>query len=105
MRHDRLDRLTAALAERDYAGVLLLDPLNIRYATDTTNMQVWNTHNPFRAVLVTADGHMVLWEYEGLSYLTAFNPLVSETRGWAGLYYFSAGDLVEEFRRQIRRRS
>ena len=97
MRQYRLDRLIAALAERDYAGVLLLDPLNIRYATDTTNMQVWNTHNPFRAVLVTADGHMVLWEYEGLSYLTAFNPLVRETRGWTGLYYFSAGDLVEEF--------
>ena len=29
-------------------AVLLTDPLNIRYATDATNMQLWNTHNPFR---------------------------------------------------------
>jgi Xaa-Pro dipeptidase len=42
----------------------MFDPLNIRYATDSTNMQLWNTHNPFRACLVCADGHMVLWDYK-----------------------------------------
>ncbi|MEM7499639.1 MAG: dimethylsulfonioproprionate lyase DddP [Pseudomonadota bacterium] len=94
MRADRLDRLVRGLAERDYGGVLLFDPLNIRYATDTTNMQIWNMHNPFRAVLVLADGHMVLWEYKGASFafLSKFNPLVREVRGGAGLFYFSAGD-------------
>ncbi|MEO0820307.1 MAG: dimethylsulfonioproprionate lyase DddP [Pseudomonadota bacterium] len=98
MRAYRLDRLTKALAERDYGGVLLFDPLNIRYATDSTNMQIWNMHNPFRAVLVTADGHMVLWEYKGnaKAFLSAFNPLVREVRGGAALFYFSTGDRGEQ---------
>jgi hypothetical protein len=41
MRHYRLGRLRAELARRDFAGALLYDPLNIRYATDAANMQVW----------------------------------------------------------------
>lgn len=60
MREYRWARLVQALVDRDYGGLLLYDPLNIRYATDTTNMQVWNTHNPFRACLICADGHMVM---------------------------------------------
>ena len=47
MRRLRLDRLVAEIAARDLGGLLLFDPLNIRYATDSTNMQVWNAHNSF----------------------------------------------------------
>ncbi len=61
MRAHRHARLVAALAEREYGGLLLFDPLNIRYATDSTNLQLWNTHNPFRAVLLAADRHIVFW--------------------------------------------
>jgi len=98
MRAYRHRRLVDALAERGWGGVLLFDPLNIRYATDCPNMQLWNAHNPFRAVLVTADGHMVLWEYKGAAYafLSQFNPLVREVRGGAGLFYFSTGDRGED---------
>ena len=95
MRQYRLDRLVGALAERDYGGILVFDPLNIRYATDTTNMQIWNTHNPFRAALVCADGYMVLWEYKNAPFLADFNPLVREVRSGASLFYFSAGDAQE----------
>ena len=63
MRTYRWQRLTQHIVDRDYAGLLVFDPLNIRYATDSTNMQLWNTHNPFRALLVCADGHMAIWEY------------------------------------------
>ena len=59
MRQYRLDRILAGLAAADLDAVLLFDPLSIRYATDTTHMQLWNSHNPFRACLVTRDGHMV----------------------------------------------
>ncbi len=54
MRRYRWERLTRHIVERDLAGLLMFDPLNIRYATDTTNMQLWNAHNPFRAVLLVA---------------------------------------------------
>ncbi|QYK39950.1 MAG: aminopeptidase P family protein [Paracoccaceae bacterium] len=92
MRQYRLDRLVAALRARDYGGLLMFDPLNIRYATDTTNMQLWNSHNPFRACLVTADGHMVLWDYKQAPFLAAHNPLVREIRSGASFFYNVCGD-------------
>ena len=96
MRRYRYDRLLAALHERDYGAVLLTDPLNIRYATDSTNMQLWNTHNPFRACALFADGHMVLWEYKNSPFLADHNPLVNEVRSGASMFYFVSGDKTEE---------
>ena len=58
MREYRWNRLVQHINEREYAGLLLFDPLNIRYATDSTNMQIWNMHNPFRAVLVLSLIHI-----------------------------------------------
>ena len=101
MRAFRHKRLVEHIIERDYGGLLLFDPLNIRYATDAPNMQLWNTHNPFRALLVTPDGYMVLWEYKGPRYafLSEFNPLVKEVRGGAAMFYFSTGDRYSEVAR------
>jgi hypothetical protein len=59
MREFRLQRLVQELQSRDYGGILLFDPLNIRYATDSSNMQLWITHNPARACFVSADGYIV----------------------------------------------
>lgn len=95
MRRFRWERLTAAIVARDYAGLLMFDPLNIRYATDSTNMQLWNTHNPFRAVLLCADGYMVIWDYKNSPFLSRFNPLVREARSGADLFYFDRGDKVD----------
>ncbi|WP_420863780.1 dimethylsulfonioproprionate lyase DddP [Algirhabdus cladophorae] len=95
MRRFRWERLTQHVVDRDYGGVLMFDPLNIRYATDSTNMQLWNTHNPFRAVLVCADGYMVIWDYKNAPFLSGFNPLVREVRSGADLFYFDRGDKVD----------
>lgn len=95
MREYRWRRLTQHIADRDYAGLLMFDPLNIRYATDSTNMQLWNTHNPFRAVLLCADGYMVIWDYKNAPFLSSFNPLVKEVRHGADLFYFDRGDKVD----------
>ena len=92
MRTWRHKRLVDAINERDYAGVLVFDPLNIRYATDSTNMQLWNTHNPFRACLICADGYMVIWDYKNARFLSEHNPLVRERRAGHSMFYFSAGD-------------
>ena len=94
MRTFRWQRLVKSLIARDYGAVLLFDPLNIRYATDTTNMQLWNSHNPFRACMVCADGHMVMWEYKQAPFLVAFNPLVHELRAGASFFYNVCGDAV-----------
>lgn len=95
MREYRWKRLTEHLIARDCGGLLLFDPLNIRYATDSTNMQLWNTHNPFRAVLLCSDGYMVIWDYKNSPFLSTFNPLVREQRSGADLFYFDRGDRVD----------
>ena len=95
MRRYRWTRLTQAIQARGYAGLLLFDPLNIRYATDSTNMQLWNTHNPFRAVLLCADGYVVIWDYKNAPFLSQFNPLVREVRSGADLFYFDRGDKID----------
>ena len=95
MRRYRWERLTQQIVARDYGGILLFDPLNIRYATDSTNMQLWNTHNPFRALLVCADGYMVIWDYKNSPFLSTFNPLVREQRSGADLFYFDRGDKID----------
>ena len=96
MRKFRWKRLTKHIVDRDYGGLLMFDPLNIRYATDSTNMQLWNTHNPFRAVLLCADGYMVIWDYKNSPFLSKFNPLIKEQRSGADLFYFDRGDKIGE---------
>ncbi len=96
MREFRWRRLAAHIVARDLGGLLLFDPMNIRYATDSTNMQLWNMHNPFRAVLVCADGYMVMWDYKNSPFLSEFNPLVREVRTGASMFYFTQGDKIDK---------
>lgn len=95
MRDFRWKRLIKGVVDRAYGGVLMFDPLNIRYATDSTNMQLWNTHNAFRACLICADGYMVVWDYKQAMFLSKFNPLVREQRTGADLFYFDRGDKLD----------
>jgi Xaa-Pro aminopeptidase len=106
LRAFRHKRLTDAVNARGYGGILMFDPLNIRYATDSTNMQLWNMHNAFRACLVCADGYMVMWDYKNAIFLSKFNDLVNEQRSGADLFYFDRGDKIDvaadEFSNQVR---
>ena len=96
MRQFRLDRLCAELRQRDYGGIVLFDPLNIRYATDSCNMQLWTAHNPARACFVSADGYIVLWDFHGCEHLSAHLPLVKELRSGASFFYFESAERGEE---------
>lgn len=96
MRAFRHRRLTEHVAARGLDALLMFDPMNIRYATDSTNMQLWNTHNPFRACLLRADGHMILWDYRNCGMLSGFNPAVAEVRSGADLFYFDRGDRADD---------
>ena len=96
MREFRLQRLMQELQRRDYGGILLFDPLNIRYATDTTNMQLWITHNPARACFVSADGYIVLFDFHSCEHLSDHLPLVKELRSGASFFYFESAGRGEE---------
>ena len=58
-----LARTRTALRRHDIAAALLIDPVNIRYATGTAIMPVWTLHSIDRYLLVPAEGEPVLWEF------------------------------------------
>ncbi|MEZ5773538.1 MAG: Xaa-Pro peptidase family protein [Hyphomicrobiaceae bacterium] len=91
IRKYRLDRLRAELKKRDFMGCVLYDPLNIRYATDVSNMQVWCLHNFTRYCFVATEGPVVLFDYEQAVHLSKDFPLVSEARPSIGWFYMYAG--------------
>ena len=92
----RKERVARQLQGKNVDAVLLFDPLNIRYATATSNMLLWNTHNPFRSCLVFDDGHCILWDYQGSTHYLESNYLyIDEVRTGASMFYFAKGDNVK----------
>jgi len=92
----RHDRIKQKVVEHDCGAILLYDPLNIRYATDCSDMQVWTMHNPSRYVMVCADGHTICFEYKNAMHLAEGLDRVDEVRPAVSWFYFGAGPLVEE---------
>ncbi len=97
----RLGRLREQLARRGDAGLLLFDPVNTRYATDATNMQVWCAHYETRCVFVAAEGPVVLFDYADHPHLAEGLPTVDEYRVMPSFYYFAAGSRAEERARRF----
>ena len=96
IREYRLGRVREKLVEFDYAGIVLADPLNVRYATSSTNMQVWITHNTSRYAFVAAEGPVILFEFSQADYLSDPFPLIDEVRPVTDWYYFAAGNTHEK---------
>lgn len=95
LRKYRLERIRAELARRGYAGALLYDPVNIRYATDSTNMQLWVAHNPTRHCFVATDGPVVLFDYFSCEHLSDHSGVVNEVRPAVSWMYLYSGELTE----------
>lgn len=89
----RLGRLRGQMAEAGCDGMLLYDPVNIRYAFDITNMQVWTAHNAVRYALILRDGPATMFEFKGAFHLCDANPAIDEVRPAIAWIYLSAGDL------------
>ena len=96
MRAYRLARVRAQLAARDCAGIVVTDPINIRYTTDAANMQVWCLHNAARYAFVATEGPIVLFDFHGCAHLAEPLPLVDEVRPARAWYYFHSGQRLAE---------
>ncbi|WP_175838637.1 M24 family metallopeptidase [Burkholderia anthina] len=91
VRNYRLERVRKALVARDCPAVILYDPVNIRYATDTSNMQIWTGRNPTRYVIVFAHGPVIGFEFHNCEHVWNDSKLDVELRGATCWNYFSAG--------------
>ncbi len=96
MRQYRFDRVQRQLALQGYDGIILMDPMNIRYVTDTTNMQIWVMHNASRYAWVGADGSVIVWEFYDCDFMSGHNRHVDEVRPAVGFTYFLAGTRYEQ---------
>jgi Xaa-Pro aminopeptidase len=80
----RLNQIKKWLEFQDFGAIVLFDPVNIRYATGSRNMQVWTMHNFCRYAVVFQSGRIVMFELpssmhlsEGLSAINEFRPAIT----------------------------
>lgn len=91
VRRFRLNRLHQKMREADVAGLLLFDPINTRYATDATNMQIWSTHYETRCVFIALEGPVVLFDYDNHPHLVEGLTAIDEYRVMPVFYFFAVG--------------
>ncbi len=91
LRRGRLARLRAEMAARDCAACVLLDPVNIRYASGARNMQVFMLRNPARYLFVALEGPVILFEFEGCHHLAQGLETIDEVRPAVTVSYVASG--------------
>lgn len=86
----RSEQIKKWLGEYDCPAVVLFDPVNIRYATGTRNMQVWTMHNYVRYAVVFASGDCVLFDMPSASHLA--EPMLEDIRPALSSDYMIVGE-------------
>ncbi len=96
LRSYRLNRVKKELEKQNLEACLLFDPVNIRYALDTTNMSVYNMHNLTRYCFIPVDGPTILYEYFNCEKFSNHLHLIDEIRPAITWDYFSHGNKADE---------
>ena len=96
MRRYRLERIREQLRTSHCDAIVLYDPINIRYATDTTNMSLWTMHNAVRYAFITCDGPVVMFEFSDGDFLSGHSEVIDEIRPATSMLPFFVGSRVEE---------
>ncbi|KAM0313074.1 hypothetical protein ACHAPQ_012112 [Fusarium lateritium] len=92
----RQARLREQMAKYKVDAVILSDPVNIRYATGTRNMQIFSMRNaPSRYLLLTSK-RSILFEFTGCSHLADGYETVDEVRVAKTASFVAAGPKIEE---------
>jgi len=96
LRRSRLARLRLEMRRHDLAALLLLDPVNIRYATGARNMQVFHLRNPARYLFLPESGPVILFEFTGCHHLARGLETIDEVRPATTASYVAAGPGIAE---------
>jgi len=92
----RLSRIRQYLKQYDCTAGLFYDPVNIHYATGSSNMQVWTLHNAVRYVLVFAEGPTIMFEFKGGEHLCRGLGTIDEIRPAVSWLYMTHGNRLPE---------
>lgn len=80
VRKYRQERVRHEMEKRDIAAVILSDPINIRYASGTRNMQVFSMRNAPSRYFILTRTKSILFEFTGCEHLSAGFDTVDEVR-------------------------
>src|SRR3954454_5528010 len=94
VRSYRLGRVREQMAAHSVDACILLDPVNVRYATGARNMQVFHQRNPPRYLFVPASGPVVLYEVTGCAHLAEGLETIDEIRPAITASYVAAGPAI-----------
>ena len=87
----RQQRLRASMRKMNVPVLLVLDSINILYATGASNMTIFSTRTPARYLLLFAEGPTILFEYFGCEHLAEGLLTIDEVRAARGLCHVSSG--------------
>jgi Xaa-Pro aminopeptidase len=90
----RLARVREQMAAHSLDACILVDPVNIRYATGARNMQVFHSRNPARYLFVAGAGPVILHEFVGCAHLAEGLETIDEVRPAVTASYAAAGDAI-----------
>lgn len=102
VRRYRQARIRTEMAKRQIDAVILSDPINIRYATEARNMQVFSQRNaPSRYLLMTAE-RSILFEFTGCMHLADGFETIDEVRPAFTASFVAAGpDIASREKRWV----
>src|SRR3954471_6077054 len=95
VRSYRLGRVREQMAAHELDACVLLDPVNIRYATGGRNRQVFHSRNPARYLFVPQSGPVVLHEFTGCAHLAEGLETIDEVRPAITASYVAAGPAMQ----------
>ena len=96
----RLGRVRDEMRRRGIAALILSDPVNIRYATGTRNMQVFCARNAPSRYLLLTDTRSILYEFTGCAHLAASYETVDEVRPALTASFVAAGPRIAQRERR-----
>ena len=96
----RAGRIRQELHRQDHEAVLVVDPINLRYASGTRNMQVWTMHNIVRYALIFAHGPTVLFDLATGRHLSAGLESANDVRASIPFDYMLVADNAEPMARR-----
>ena len=96
----RLGRVREQMQRHGIDACLLFDPVNIRYATGSRNMQVFSQRNPARYLFLPAAGPVVLHEFTGCEHLADGLETIDEVRPAITASFVAAGPGIAERERR-----
>ena len=105
IRRFRLQSIRSLAARHDLSAVLLFDPINIRYANGSRNMQVWTMHNFCRYALILTSGPSIMFELPtGMHLLKDLETIDEVQPAWSTDYFVTGertGEIVANWAKQI----